>query len=130
MMVIELWHLILLLLAFFGACGATVKYLFNQNQHQQDLRFGVLASSLSSNHAQLTARLGGIETAAREDANNWQRLERDFLTFKSELPVQYVRREDYIRGQTVIEAKLDSVAMRIENMQLRALNNERTNHGN
>ncbi|MCN2262768.1 hypothetical protein MLL02_26285, partial [Escherichia coli] len=30
-----------------------------------------------------------------------------FMRFKADLPLNYVRREDYIRGQTVIEAKLD-----------------------
>ena len=31
------------------------------------------------------------------------------------------RREDYIRGQSVIESKLDGLALKIENVQLRAV---------
>lgn len=48
-----------------------------------------------------------------------QNLDRDFMQWKAELPLQYVRREDYIRNQTVIEAKLDAVALRLENWQLK-----------
>lgn len=33
----------------------------------------------------------------------------------------YVMRDDYVRNQTVIEAKLDSVALRIENLQLKGV---------
>ena len=35
------------------------------------------------------------------------------------MPLQYVRREDFMRSQTVIEAKLDGLALKIENIQLR-----------
>ena len=56
-----------------------------------------------------------IETATRD----LQRLEKDFLTWKADLPLAYVRRDDYVRNQTVIEAKLDALAVRIDNMKLR-----------
>ena len=39
------------------------------------------------------------------------------------MPLHYVRREDYIRGQSVIEAKLDGVADKLEKAQLRAIIN-------
>jgi hypothetical protein len=55
----------------------------------------------------------------RREADGWQRIEKDFLRFQAELPLQYVRREDYVRNQTVIEAKLDSLALKIENVQLK-----------
>ncbi len=35
------------------------------------------------------------------------------------LPVAYVRRDDYVRGQTVLESKLDALAVRLENATLR-----------
>ena len=46
-------------------------------------------------------------------------LERQLYTLKADMPLQYVRREDYVRNQTVIEAKLDAVALKIENLQLK-----------
>ena len=36
------------------------------------------------------------------------------------MPLHYVRREDYIRGQSVIEAKLDALGSKLEAAQLRA----------
>nr|WP_241021058.1 hypothetical protein [Burkholderia sp. Ac-20344] len=59
-----------------------------------------------------------LEQISRQ-ADNTARLERDFLRFQADLPLQYVRREDYVRNQTVIEAKLDAIALRFENLQLR-----------
>jgi hypothetical protein len=35
------------------------------------------------------------------------------------MPLHYVRREDYVRNQTVIEAKLDALALRLENVRLK-----------
>ena len=62
-----------------------------------------------------------MESTNRDESNQWQRIEREMLLFKAELPVHYVRREDYIRGQSVIEAKLDGLAMKLENAQLRGI---------
>ncbi|CAH5052789.1 hypothetical protein AI2839V1_0243 [Enterobacter cloacae] len=44
-------------------------------------------------------------------------LEREFLEFRADLPLHYVRREDYLRGQAIIEAKLDAVYNKIEFLQ-------------
>jgi hypothetical protein len=41
------------------------------------------------------------------------------MRFKADLPLNYVRREDYIRGQTVIEAKLDALYNKLEVVQYR-----------
>ena len=56
----------------------------------------------------------------REEAAQWQRIERDLLRMQAEMPLHYVRREDYIRGQSVIEAKLDALGSKLEAAQLRA----------
>ena len=55
----------------------------------------------------------------RRETDLMRSIEREFLRFQAELPLQYVRREDYVRNQTVIEAKLDAVASKIENLQLK-----------
>ena len=54
----------------------------------------------------------------QDDSRMWHRLERDFLKHLAELPVHYVRREDYVRGQTVIEAKLDAIASELKSVQI------------
>jgi hypothetical protein len=43
----------------------------------------------------------------------------DFMNFKSELPRQYVPREDYMRNQIVLEAKLDTLSEKFENLSLK-----------
>ncbi|TXI17649.1 MAG: hypothetical protein E6Q67_12775 [Roseateles sp.] len=100
---LELWHLITLLFTLIGAFFALIKLLLVQHQRHQDQRFDA------------------IEAAAEKESGQWLRMERELLTLKAELPVAYVRREDYIRGQSVIEAKLDGLATRIENAQLRGV---------
>ncbi|MGE4296950.1 MAG: hypothetical protein AB7E47_02880 [Desulfovibrionaceae bacterium] len=50
---------------------------------------------------------------AREQAAD---AEREILKLKAALPLDYVRREDWIRNQTIIEAKLDALAAKLENM--------------
>lgn len=113
---IELWHLITLLLAFFGCVGAFGKLLLSQFEKRQAERFEAqeVARKASADH--WDQRFSILEAAAKE----WVRIERDFLEWKADLPMTYVMRDDYVRNQTVIEAKLDAVALRIENLQLRS----------
>ncbi|WP_256662178.1 hypothetical protein [Pseudomonas sp. F(2018)] len=59
-----------------------------------------------------------------KDAQALAQLERSFLKFQAELPVNYVRREDWVRGQSVIEAKLDGLALKFENILLKGARNE------
>lgn len=98
---VEFWQLLTflvgLLLSFLAFVFAAGKLLLAQIDRRLDLRFAA------------------VEAAAQ----GLQQLEKDFLIWKADLPIQYVRREDYVRNQTVIEAKLDAVAVRIENWQLR-----------
>lgn len=57
-----------------------------------------------------------------DDAKEWARVEKELLKFKADLPLNYVRREDYVRNQTVIESKLDALALKLENWQLKEVN--------
>lgn len=116
MIQIELWHLITLLLAFFGCVGAFGKLLLAQVEKRQGERFK--AQELARQQAQdhWDKRFASLDQAARE----WVRVEREFLEWRADLPMTYVMRDDYVRNQTVIEAKLDAVALRIENLQLRS----------
>lgn len=75
--------------------------------------------------AQLDQRFVGIQAdltkRAAEDievAKQLRQFERDFAKFQIDMPVLYVRREDYIRGQTVIESKLDAVYSKLEVVQI------------
>lgn len=49
--------------------------------------------------------------------------------FTSALPLEYVRREDYIMGQTIIVAKLDAIANELKFVQIQGARNG-TRHAN
>jgi hypothetical protein len=71
----------------------------------------------------INERLNVMQRARETEAQGISNLERDFLRFQADLPLHYVRREDYVRGQSVIEAKLDGLALRIENRNLKGGSN-------
>lgn len=60
-----------------------------------------------------------VNTRIDESQKDVRNLERELYQLKIDLPQTYVAREDYIRGQTVIEAKLDAVAAKLENVQIK-----------
>ena len=118
---LDLWHVISLAVSFFGASAAAGKLLLSQTQRHLDTRFTAQETARAANHDQVSRRLDSMEEAARSETGNWQRIERDLLKLQADMPLHYVRREDYIRGQSVIESKLDGLALKIENVQLRAV---------
>lgn len=111
---VDFWQFIGIAAGLIGfcvtACAVVGRMLLVQMGEHLDARF-----------VNVGLRLDGIEQASREEAVQWRQLEREFLEFKAGLPMQYVFREDYVRGQSIIEAKLDALAMRVENAQLRGL---------
>ena len=117
---IEFWQLLGLLVSGLGALWGAVKQGLNQSQRHLDERFGLQDATREANHKALAERLDGIEQVNRDEAAQWQRIERDLLKMQAEMPLNYVRREDYIRGQSVIEAKLDALGSKLEAAQLRA----------
>ena len=106
------WRIVSVLLGMVTAWSAVlfwaVKWLLDRYQQHMDQRFEMLLASTS------------------EEAQEWQRVERDLLTLRAELPQHYVRREDWIRFSSVIDAKLDAlraeqsvVVTRLEHVQTR-----------
>ena len=98
---IEFWQLLGLLLSGLGALWGVVKHGLGESQRHLDERFALQDATRESHHKALAGRLDGIEAVNREDAAQWQRVERDLLKMQAEMPLHYVRREDYIRGQSV-----------------------------
>lgn len=115
---LELWHIILLLLAFFGLVGTFGKVLLDQVEKRLGERFSAQETARVEAQKHWDTKFSAIEAAGREESIQWQRVERELLSLKADLPVQYVRREDYIRNQTVIEAKIDRVFGKLELLQL------------
>lgn len=120
---VEVWQLFSLffgLLATLATLGLTFgSLLLKQVERRLDERFTDLQKSRDDTHTAFLTRFSDLDQARREEITQWQRVERDLLALRSELPTHYVRREDYVRGQTVVEAKLDALALKLENLQLR-----------
>lgn len=94
---VEFWQLVSLLVTFLGFAFGGGKVLLGQIDKRLDARFAVLEG----------------------EGQSWRRVERDLMDLRIKLPVEYVRREDYVRGQSILEAKMDALALKIENLQLR-----------
>lgn len=105
---LELWHLILVFMSCIGGCWAVAVMFFGQFEKRLSERFKA-QDEMMEKYLDEGQRV--MEKVAA--------LERDFLTWRAEMPNQYVRREDYIRNQTVLEAKLDRIVAKIEVIQLK-----------
>lgn len=73
------------------------------------LNLGAIRWILTRNEAELGKRINDIKHGGSDFAHM---LERELLQLKATLPVEYVRREDWIRFSNTLEAKID--AMRAE----------------
>lgn len=120
---LELWHFVLLGLSVLGGYWALTKIIAAQFQRSVNERFAAQDKALAAHYQAMTARLDSIESAGRADAANWQRVEREILQLKAELPLNYVRREDYVQAVATIMAKLDAMTLRMENILLRGARN-------
>lgn len=105
---LEAYQWIMILISTIGTVVATIKILWARIEQNLNNNFQVVQSKLE-------------EVAKQSEQNHVdiRDLERKFYKFQIDLPHTYVAREDYIRGQTVIEAKLDALASKIENIQIR-----------
>jgi hypothetical protein len=129
-MIIEfnLTQIIFIAIALVSGLWAVAKYIARiqeravlQGQEFFKEQFSSHEKSEFDFHTKLDKRMNEMHALHRSDAVQWQRVERELLTLKADMPVLYVRREDYIRGQSTLEAKLDGLGMKIENAQFRAL---------
>ncbi|OIN43348.1 hypothetical protein [Pseudomonas costantinii] len=71
--------------------------------------------------AQMESRLDDRFGAFAKDSERLRQVELGLERLRGDMPLHYVRREDYVRNQTVIEAKLDALALRLENVRLKGV---------
>lgn len=115
---LEFWQLVTLLLAFFGAVATGAKMMFGQFERRLGDRFVSQESALATSNKAINDLLTRNGEEQGKLVYKMNELERDMLKWRAELPLLYVRREDFIRNQTVIEAKLDAISQRVQNIQL------------
>ena len=120
---VEFWQLITLLLAFLGFLGAAGKLLLSQIDRRLNERFETIERAREEGQATWRQTFTQHLDEERRETDLLRNIEREFLRFQAELPLQYVRREDYVRGQSVIEAKLDALYNKLEVVQMKGVNN-------
>ncbi len=120
---IEFWQLITLLLAFLGFLFAAGRLLLSQIDRRLNDRFETIEKAREEGQATWRQTFTQHLEEERRETDLMRSIEREFLRFQAELPLQYVRREDYVRGQSVIEAKLDALYNKLEVVQMKGANN-------
>lgn len=119
MVQVEFWQLVSLLLAFFGFLFAAGRVLLSQIDRRLSDRFAAMEKAREEGGKHWDDRFTQLADQARRDAEHVAELERALLRFQGELPLYYVRREDYVRGQSVLEAKLDALYSKLEVVQMK-----------
>lgn len=111
MIQIELWALLSTLggwlLILGGGLWTVAKVIGGQVDRRLDEKFKAQGESITLYAA-----------SATRTAEALRQLEQDFLNWKGTLPVTYVLRDDYIRGQVVLEAKQDAQRSEIKVVQM------------
>lgn len=128
MVQIEFWQFLTfgvsLLLAFMGFMFRAGRMLLSQVYSNLDERFSSQEDARAAAKMHWDIKFNALEKAAAQESSQWQRLDRDLLQLRADLPIQYVRREDWIRQEVTINAKLDALAAKID-----TLNQRGTAHG-
>lgn len=101
-----------------------VKLLLNSFERRLAERFSAQDEARKAANQHWAENFAKVRDRQDKDAEIVVQLERSFLRFQAELPLEYVRREDWVRGQSVIEAKLDGLALKFENILLKGSRHE------
>ncbi|MGZ8172833.1 MULTISPECIES: hypothetical protein [Methylobacter] len=99
-----------LLIALATMMFAGGRMLVSQFDRRLNERFEALDASRENSQNHWDAKFAALERATSADAEEWRRIEREFMKFQAALPLEYQRREDAIRDQSRIESKLDGLA--------------------
>lgn len=103
---IPAWQLFASAITLLGMFAGLVKLLLAQTERRLDHRFAVMDDRFN---------------AVAKDSERLRQVEIGLERLRGEMPLSYVLREDFVRNQTIIEAKLDAVALRLENVQLKGI---------
>ncbi|KAA6167184.1 hypothetical protein [Pseudomonas veronii] len=93
------WQMISIAVTILGAFVGVMKMLLVQMERRLDQRFAIVD----------------------KDSERLRQVEIGLERLRGEMPLNYVRREDWVRNQSIIEAKLDGLALKLENVQLKGL---------
>lgn len=109
---LELWQLLTLLAGFLGLCVAISKLLLSQVMKHLDAKFAHQDELRRETQRSWDGRFNDLDQRQRSD-NMLLR------TMQSHLPLEYVRREDWIRLSGTIDAKQDRLYEKINSLDRR-----------
>ena len=69
----------------------------------------VLVTVVGINIGTIKSMLDRHRTASQRDSERWQEIERALFELRASMPLEYVRREDWIRFSGSLDAKLDAM---------------------
>lgn len=116
----DLLGVALLLLAAWSALLIGIIKWFLSNYHKGLAeKFKGVSEQIASNNTESSRRNEATNIAIQRQEEELRRVDREILELRAELPDRYVRREDAIREQVVINAKLDALAAKLDNIVLR-----------
>ncbi len=93
------WQMISIAVTILGAFVGVMKMLLVQMERRLDQRFAIVD----------------------KDSERLRQVEIGLERLRGEMPLNYVRRQDWVRNQSIIEAKLDGLALKLENVQLKGI---------
>jgi hypothetical protein len=91
-----------------GSHWALLKVAVSQFERRLDERFAAQEKAREEGQKSWQERVNRMESRQEE-------IEKDVRRILIELPREYVNRTDYVRRETVIEAKIDQLSLRIQN---------------
>lgn len=100
--------LVLAVAAIVGGFWALTKVIVMQFNRGLDARFAALETARQEGQRQWYERL-------QKQENKLEALDMDVRKILIELPREYVTRADYVRRETIIEGKIDRLALQIQN---------------
>lgn len=120
---VDLWTLLSFLvglfITFMGCIFGFAKLIGGQIDKRLDEKFKAQETARQLVDVALQAALAKHLEEERKTSDKLGDLERDFLKWRGELPIHYVRREDYVQGLSTIQARLDALYNKLEVVQLK-----------
>lgn len=109
------WQTVGIMAALIAGHGAVillaVKSMLENSKTHTDDKFTTLDKKISEEYAQLNDKISITNSES-------SRIERQLLEFQADLPKEYVRRDDWIRFSSVIDAKQDSLGAEVRTLSV------------
>lgn len=113
---LELWHLVSLVVIFAGGVAGFAKLVVSQFDKRLEDRHKAQDEQRMESSKRWQRNFDELRELAHRNATEMGELEKDMLRLKADLPLHYVRREDWIRFGAVIETKIDKAMELIEKL--------------